>query len=84
MLVMQIQMWPKGDRSKAYSVGTLKVALTDINDKGHRSYNWSLSKFRDRGVWKTGTIDGHNPRCRGPWDLIFRILRKAVGQRNPG
>jgi len=84
MIVMQVQMWPKGDKSKAYSLGTLTIALEDINDKGLRAYSWSLTKFRDKGRWKSGAIAGHNPRVRGPWDLIFRILREAVGRRNPG
>jgi hypothetical protein len=84
MLVIQVQMWPGGDKSKAYSMGTLTVALdpstlaTDIT----RGYTWRITRFKDKGTWKSGRIDGHNPKTRGPWDLIFRILRSAVGVRN--
>jgi hypothetical protein len=84
MLVIQIQMWPKGDKTKAYSMGTLTVALKPgTKSDGLRAYTWAISKFADKGVWKKGHIEGHNPKIRGPWDLVYRILRQAVGDRNP-
>jgi len=85
MLVIQIQMWPKGDKTKAYSMGTLSVALDPKTTKNfsNRGYTWAITKLADKGLWKKGSIEGHNPRIRGQWDLIYRILRQAVGDRNP-
>lgn len=84
MLVIQVQMWPRGDKSKAYSLGTLTVALdpNTVPTDRLRNYSWRITRFKDKGTWKSGRIEGHNPKTRGPWDLIFRILRDAVGFRN--
>jgi len=84
MLVIQIQMWPKGDKSKAYSLGTLTVALSKVLTKNfsNRGYDWAITKKGDRQTWKTGEITGHNPRTRAQWDLVYRILKQAVGDRN--
>lgn len=84
MLVIQLQMWPRGDKSKAYSMGTLTIALdpSTLPTDTKRSYTWRITRFKDKGTWKSGRIEGHTPKTRGPWDLIFRILRDVVGYRN--
>lgn len=85
MVVLKLEMWPKGQQSKAYSLGTMKIALdphitpTDTL----RSYTWFCTRRNEKGLWKKGHIGGHNPKQRGPWDLLYRILRDAVGYRNP-
>jgi hypothetical protein len=84
MLVIQVQMWPRVDKSQAYSMGTLTVALdpgTTAADK-LRNYTWRITRFKDKGTWKSGRVEGHNPKTHGPWDLLYRILRMAVGHRN--
>lgn len=85
MVVIQVQMWPRGDRSRAYSLGTLTLALdpaTKPTDT-RRSYSWRITKKNEKGTWKSGHIGDHNPARRGVWDLVYRILRDAVGNRNP-
>lgn len=84
MLVMQIQMWPGGDKTKAYPMGTITVALDEdltVSDN-FRGYQWRITTFNGKKTWKKGTIEGHTPNSKGPWDLLFRVLRKAVGSRN--
>lgn len=84
MLVIQIQMWPQGDRSRAYSLGTMSVALDPKESTPtRRSYTWRITSFKEKRTWKAGRIGGHTPKTRGPWDLVFRILRDVVGVRNP-
>lgn len=75
-------MWPKGDESKAYSLGVMTVILKGSDERGLRRYDWTISKLGGVGVWKRGSINGHDPKRRGPWDLIYRILVLAVGSRN--
>lgn len=83
MVVIRIEMWPGGDQSKAYPLGTMAVANKDVDAvTGLRSYNWQISKFDGTGVWKKGSIGRHNPKTHGPWDLLYRILALAVGTRN--
>jgi hypothetical protein len=83
MIVIQIQMWPKGLKEKSYSLGTLTVALDpDSSTLTLRNYTWRITRFLDKGTWKSGKILGHTPKTRGPWDLVYRILQSAVGDRN--
>jgi hypothetical protein len=65
-----------------------KGVLTIANDgsgtptNGH--YTFKVMKHIGRpGVWKQGSVQNF-PRSRlGPWDLLYRALREAVGKRNP-
>lgn len=82
MVVVQIEMWPQGDKTKAYSLGSMSIALKGVNEKGLRNYDWLITKFKGNGVWKRGSIGDHNPKTHGPWDLLYRILCLAVGTRN--
>lgn len=84
MVVVRVELWPGGDRSKARLLGEARIA----NDGGQRTdsrgdYTVELSKFNGTGVWKRGRVTGF-PRLRlGGWDLLFRALRATVGARNP-
>lgn len=84
MLHIQIQMWPQGDKTRAYSLGTLTVALDPgtLPTASKRNYAWRITRRREKGTLKSGRIEGHTPRTRGPWDLVYRILRDAYGARN--
>lgn len=82
MVVIRAEMWPKGDETKAYFLGTVVIVLKGIDEKGLRRYEWAISKFKSKTVWKRGTIDGHNPKNRGLWDLLYRIMELAAGARN--
>lgn len=77
-------MWPGGDKTKAYPLGTMTVALDEdlTVSENFRGYRWRITTFDGKRTWKAGTIEGHTPKTRGPWDLLYRILRKAVGPRN--
>lgn len=66
MVVVKIEMWPRGQASKAYHLGTL---------------TWVAEK-KGGGVFKRGSIGGHRPKSRNQWGLLFRILRQMAGYRN--
>lgn len=84
MVVIQVQMWPRGSKAEAYSLGTLTIALDPVTSTPTlRNYTWRITRLRDKGTWKSGRIEGHTPKTRGPWDLLYRILRNVVGHRNP-
>jgi hypothetical protein len=83
MVVVKVEMWPRGNESESYSLGTLTIALDPgTSTPTLRNYTWRITRFRDKGTWKSGRIEGHTPKTRGPWDLIFRILKGVVGYRN--
>lgn len=82
MVVIRVDMWPNGDETKSYSLGSMTIVLKGLDANGLRKYEWAISKFGSKAIWKRGFIEGHNPKTRGPWDLLFRILGMAVGSRN--
>lgn len=85
MIVLKLEMWPQGDQKRAYTLATAVASLDPktAHTNTSRSYNWRLSRLGNKGTWKSGKVDGHNKNLRGPWDLLYRILRDAVGSRNP-
>lgn len=84
MIVLKLEMWPRGDQAKAYPIATMAVSLDPktAGSNTSRSYNWRISRQGNKGTWKSGYVEGHNKNLRGPWDLIYRILKDAVGSRN--
>lgn len=91
MIYVRIEIWPKGDRSRARLLG--EGHITNVRppdgtsrtlDVGHyevalmRSPEYSVRP----GIWKQGHV-GNFPRQRlGPWDLLLRALLVTVGYRN--
>jgi len=57
---------------------TVNQSKGEVADYRYRIRKWTA----DRGIWKSGTVTGHNRRTRGPWDLLFLCLLDAVGERN--
>lgn len=67
---------------KARSLGSLKIINDGTGDLRFRNYDYEISKFGERGTWKKGNVKGLDTSRRGPWDLLYMILKKAVGGRN--
>lgn len=64
-------------------LGTAIIAndLTGDDENGH--YAFVLSKWgRPRVPWEKGSVEGFKRQDRGPWDLLYLVLDKAVGKRN--
>lgn len=77
----------------------LGVATIANDGTGTGVYNYALSKMapKERQAWKagraptegtllgdTGEITGFDNVARGPWDLLYLVLKHAVGSRNRG
>lgn len=83
MVVVKVEMWPQGQASKAYSLGTLTLAL-DPDTKPtatRRNYTWRITGRKGKTL-KSGRVEGHTPKSRGVWDLLLRTLQAAYGYRN--
>lgn len=37
---------------------------------------------RSSSIWKQTTVEGFKRRRFGPWDLLYRVLKSVVGDRN--
>lgn len=91
MLVIRIELWPKGDESRAREIGRGLIAnvggtdqVGDYEVRLLKSAEYAKSYDPRRpGVWRRGTVAGF-PRLRlGPWDLLLRALVAACGARSP-
>lgn len=93
MLVVRIELWPKGDESKkmVLGIGTIandgQLSFSKDDPKGELgNYNVVLHKAEayaaKPGIWKKGKILGFPRLTLGPWDLLFRALEVTVGYRN--
>ncbi len=82
MIVIRMELWPRGDRSRAKHLGTATIA----NVGGSQSVGNYRAELSTRGnnprPWRSGSVTGF-PRLRlGAWDLLFRALQAIVGDRN--
>lgn len=86
MIRVLVEMWPKGDESKRYTLG--EGFITNVGgDMINGNYKVQLMKSpvyaKSEGVWKRGAVEGFPRKRLGPWDLLLRALRSTVGDRNP-
>ena len=88
MIVIKAEMWPLGDESRKYEIGSAKIINDAYGSIDIGAYNYQfcggvagredlLSK-----IWKKGHIDKFPRRERGLWDLLYLCLKSAVGGRN--
>lgn len=84
MIVVRVELWPQGDKSKARCLGEAEIAnVGDTQQAG--DYDVRLLKWgAGRRTWKAGRVTGF-PRLKlGPWDLLYRALAAIVHGRNRG
>ena len=68
---------------KPRHLGTALIANDGSGDVDVGNYVATLSKWgRPNAVWKTAEVKGFRRRKRGAWDLLYLVLKEAVGKRN--
>lgn len=75
-----IELIPKGI-GEPKRLGTIDI----INDRtGDRSRGNYTARMYDRGgrLWRTVRVEGFPRRQLLGFDLVFRVLDKAIGERN--
>ena len=90
MLVVKVEMWPKGHESKAHEICRAFIAndgKTSRETEGeYGSYNARFMqsvRFNPKKVWRTGRVEKIHRSKRGVWDILFACLRSAgLGHRN--
>lgn len=88
MMRITIEMIPGGDEAKAQTLGVAEI--TNLGTGDHDLGNYEVLIFKSRtysttaGIWKRARVFRfpRSSRRLGPWDLLFRALRGAVGDRN--
>jgi hypothetical protein len=65
-------------------MGTAIIANDGTGDKEWGDYSIVLSKWgRPNDAWRKAKVLRFSRQARGPWDLLYVLLRAAVGSRNP-
>lgn len=88
MIVVRIEKWPEGDATRAFEIGRLEIANDHTSGTeltGH--YDWNIHHARaplgqQRLPWRAGSLTNFPRRRLTVWDLLCRVLREAVGERN--
>jgi hypothetical protein len=83
MLRVTVELVPHGDESRARHLGTAVIANDGTGDLDTGNYWAKLSKWGSGATWKRGKYKGFPRKRRGPWDLLYCLLREIVGERNP-
>jgi hypothetical protein len=85
MIVVHIELWPKGDESRKRELGVGRI--TNVGgDRRRGNYKVALLKSpeyaKSEGIWRRGLVSNF-PRFApfGPWDLLLLALHAALGKQ---
>ena len=81
MLRITIELVPLGIESRARVIATGTIANTGTGTPTSGDYRIELRDAAGR-KWKSGHIEGFPRKRLLAWDLLYRALRKLVGNRN--
>lgn len=85
MIRVTIELLPHGCEERRRHLGTVLIANDGSNGAGPvGDYAAVLSRRGQPGsVWKCAPVSGFPRKRLGAYDLLYRVLRVAVGNRNP-
>lgn len=81
MLMVRIELWPHGDESRKSVLGTAEIANTGTGTESSGTYRSRFSLKRPM-PWKLAGVEGFPRKRLNAWDLLYRLLHEAVGDRN--
>ena len=81
MLVVRIELWPGGceDRKRTLATGTITNLGTGSKTRGN--YFADLRDAAGR-LWRHGTVTNFPRKRLLAWDLLHRVLRNLLGDRD--
>ncbi len=82
MIVIRMELWPRGDEEKKTLLGEARIANDGSGGRKVGNYSYSLSQRGGKRNWKRGKLKGFPRLQLLSWDLLFRVLRDAVQERN--
>jgi len=82
MLRITIELVPFGIEECKRRLGIMTISNDATGTKVVGNYSYKISKFgRPDSIWKSGKVNGFRRKELGPWDLLFLVLKDAVGKR---
>jgi hypothetical protein len=82
MLRVTVELVPWGIESRAKVIATGTIANTGTGTPTSGDYRIELRDAAGR-KWKSGHIEEFPRKRLLAWDLLYRALKKLVGNRNP-
>jgi hypothetical protein len=82
MLRITIELVPHGVESAAKTLHVAKIWNDGSGNLASGNYEARLSTRGNRSVWKAVRVEGFKRKRLLAWDLLYRVLKIAVGERN--
>ena len=83
MIVVKIEMWPKGYESRKRLLHTIKIRNDATGGPTAGNYIASVTKRGSDAIYATVPVTGFPRKRLGAYDLLYRVLQRVVGSRNP-
>lgn len=85
MIMIKIEMWPKGLKDHAYTLAEVRIINDGTGDLTRGNYYAELSKKGgfSKGIWKRALVKEFPRKSHGALDLLYRVLKYALKGRNP-
>ncbi len=81
MIVLKIEMWPRGEKAKAYPLGSARIWNNATGTASIGNYGFKLFR-KDGRQYKEGIIANFPRKRLLVWDLLFRALCQHFIKRN--
>lgn len=81
MIKITIELYPHGRIEGKRRLGYAIIANDGSGTKSRGNYNIKLFKEDDNKPWKTCEIKGFKRLLFNAWDLLYGVLKKAIGSR---
>jgi hypothetical protein len=83
MIRVTIELLPLGIEEEKRHIGTMIIFNDGTGSRTRGSYKYRISKQgHPLSIWKEGEVDDFARTKLGPWDLLFLVLKHAVGKRD--
>lgn len=84
MIRVTIELVKHGDETQTSHLGTIEIWNDATGTPTRGNYKFLLSrKGHPKSSWQAGMVKDFPRRARNSYDLLYRVLRTAVGERNP-
>ncbi len=82
MIVITMELWPKGDKSRAQHLGTAQIINDASGSLARGNYTVTLSRRgKPNSVWKTGEVKKFPRKRFLAWDLLGMALFNILNRR---
>lgn len=81
MIRVTVELLPYGDESRKQVLGRMAIVNDATGTPTRGNYHYAATG-KSPQIWKRGGVKGFPRQRLLAWDLLYRVLRDAVGDRN--